>query len=612
MLFTMFVPFAWAMFIPLSTPEDLNKFNQAEAQLIRGISNPLMLTAFASPTDWPKWEQSEDVQSRILRRIGNASSLDGERYSKFSRSLQVVVAETGIQPVYVVESPSYFVEHLMPLFLAVPGWIALVHGGKYSRASAEILIERFGFPLSSMILVNQEALFTEDSKALLLACTGPTSPGSIGDRWASFDRAITLPHGVDEDPTYCNNHRLDASQPPESWRDLKHTHVAHALTRAHFGGTRAAVLEELRSTMHLDPSRQTILYISTVGDFEFLDPKGPPGLAQRVWEALLRLKSEFNVMVSLHPLLTSNTAPVLALPPPGRTRKERAAAARKALHTQAECAADKLANNGMFPTSASAGPGSCGQMSLQAALHSQGMLVPSDKYLSFMPLLDQADIVIAPVSSGGKGAVLHSPAKPLVLLRPQRAWDGTDAAGVASRNDGLVLGEDTAEVLDEDMQPADLVFAVKHELLAHADHDLNQPGAAYGAARVAARKAHRQFWFGDVDGYEDLRTWLALLSFNVEGFRSSKAMAGLAALYGSVLVAAPSHGGTLANALDHPLITRGYVKKKGTGNKERDPPTTSTAVSLKFLPPFRREAPYRARAGERDETTQEDELQLLL
>ena len=121
---------AMPMFIPLQQQEDLRRFGQAEAQL----TNPLLAGRDGrSPKlasywrgrvryggAWPKWEQSGEALEPVFRRLGNAS-FDIKRYRLFARRLQAAVAETGVAPVYVIESASYFVEHLMPLFLAGNG-----------------------------------------------------------------------------------------------------------------------------------------------------------------------------------------------------------------------------------------------------------------------------------------------------------------------------------------------------------------------------------------------------------------------------------------------------------------------------------------------------------
>jgi hypothetical protein len=55
-----------------------------------------------------------------------------------------------------------------------------------------------------------------------------------------------------------------------------------------------------------------------------------------------------------------------------------------------------------------------------------------------MPLYAEANAVIAPISSGSKGALLHSLTMPLVLLRPSLGWGGEamyePTAAVAARN----------------------------------------------------------------------------------------------------------------------------------------------------------------------------------
>ena len=123
---------------------------------------------------------------------------------------------------------------------------------------------------------------------------------------------------------------------------------------------------------------------------------------------------------------------------------------------------------------------------------------------SLLPLIEIADVVIAMVSSGSKTAVLQNPEVPLILLRPQTSWEGANASEVASWNEGLVLGSDTATVLNEHLSAHELVKAVD-AVVGRADC------SPVEHLRTVRRRWHRNYWFGSIDGFEEIRTWFALL-----------------------------------------------------------------------------------------------------
>lgn len=156
-------------------------------------------------------------------------------------------------------------------------------------------------------------------------------------RWRRHPLALTLAHGVDEDATYCNNLTLVRGRAPEPWRDLRATHVLRALKRRAFereqhsssrssssspslaaaaapasrappdhgvrGGGGGGGVAGRRQRLGLDPARRTVVYVTSVGQLEFLDALAPRSLAQQTWQGLWRLRRRYNVLVSLHPLL---------------------------------------------------------------------------------------------------------------------------------------------------------------------------------------------------------------------------------------------------------------------------------------------------------------------
>ena len=237
-----------------------------------------------------------------------------------------------------------------------------------------------------------------------------------------------------------------------------------------------------------------MLYVSSVGDYEFLD--GPSGLRQQLWQALRTLQMRgLNVVVSLHPLLEAGqlqvrmnildlegeaelgrclvagsvdacarvTARGVSVDEAQRRRQQHASSPkergrrRRCLGDERPCKDTGTDRDAAAATQHHQWAGR--KVELLEALREHQMLatwrpsVNSGKDrgkkssvlgfldevggLSLLPML--ADVVVAPVSSGSAMSVLRAPATPLVLLRPGTSWSGDDMAATARTNQGLVL-----------------------------------------------------------------------------------------------------------------------------------------------------------------------------
>ena len=82
---------------------------------------------------------------------------------------------------------------------------------------------------------------------------------------------------------------------------------------------------------------------------------------------------------------------------------------------------------------------------------------------------------------------------------------------MASWNEGLVLGNDTATVLSEHLSAQELVQAVDAAVCDRVDGHRAHSCAAAEHARAVRRRWHRNYWFGSIDGFEEIRTWFAIL-----------------------------------------------------------------------------------------------------
>jgi hypothetical protein len=164
---------------------------------------------------WPEWPKKMDrtIFEEVLSASSSANKVgfDIVAYNRFVKKLRTEVRGRGIAPVYILESPTYFVEHLLPMFFAVPGWLVLLRDGEYSDESLRIAHEEFHIPRSAMLEVDlTEFDLFHCNRTLLIACTnnwvrGHHMAGEIQEKWDNHPMAVTLAHGVDEDPTYCSS-----------------------------------------------------------------------------------------------------------------------------------------------------------------------------------------------------------------------------------------------------------------------------------------------------------------------------------------------------------------------------------------------------------------------
>ena len=220
------------------------------------------------------------------------------------------------------------------------------------------------------------------------------------------------------------------------------------------------------------------------------------------------------------------------------------------------------------------------------------MLLPTQAGSTMIAGIRSADVIVASVGSGSATSVLVAPRTPLILLRPRVTWSGANVTRTAERNAGLVLDGSGAVVLDEALTACSLEEAV-HRQLGSA---CAASGDELMATRAAQRQALRHFWFGDVDGYEELRTWFALLSMRLDGrlrWGGSDAipraqLEPLYAAYQRLTPCGPARADTgactmpLAQPWDHPLIARSWRwdADLGAGARlvwEEAPPSQSCA-----------------------------------
>lgn len=132
---------------------------------------------------WPEWPASLEREFALPQFSGGGSVSNTTAYARVTSLLRAAVrgeGQGGLAPIYVLEAPSYFVEHLLPLVFAVPGWLLLLRGGLRSASNARLAHERYGIPRRAMLWVDplKFDIFHDRRRTLLLGCTEPRTEGA--------------------------------------------------------------------------------------------------------------------------------------------------------------------------------------------------------------------------------------------------------------------------------------------------------------------------------------------------------------------------------------------------------------------------------------------------
>lgn len=255
---------------------------------------------------------------------------------------------------------------------ALPGPFCGVAGEGWTQDSISILRNR-GYRNENIFQMKYDDLkiFAEEGGVIL------TLHSLSGHGIKTF----VLPHGIDEDIIYMSKDgTFEFSKESEYNTETFVFSRFNKLKNGFQAGT------EMRQ--FLDGQRKTVVYVGTIGNWEFLDFKSP--VAQKTLEQLMNLKKKYNVILRLHPQLDP-------------------------------------------------------QMTKKLKVHFTDIDFSSSP--SLLPLYDLADVVIG-APGGAITSATFKAEIPLVLLRPTQWWSVLAPTftmdDVAEKNKGFVLGPETA------------------------------------------------------------------------------------------------------------------------------------------------------------------------
>ena len=349
---------------------------------------------------------------------------------RFIDQVSDIMKTQGNKIIYSIEAPLYFYEHAMSLYHILPGAFCGDIKSKQSINNAKILVER-GFGIENIFLFHNTNYIYQYLKE-----NESFMYVVVGDgySWGGSDdikaSIIHLSHGIDNDSVFSGD--VDVLS-PDTCPEQDHSLVFTRYNESQITNCK----DIIKSFYKIDPNKKTILYIGTVGKVEFIEEEAPPRVSEKTFSDLVALRKKYNVVVRPHPLL------------PNKSMEK---------------------------------------------LKSEFIIAPQDKFLSFMPFFDIADIVIATPSAGGSLAAASRPEIPLILLLPTVTWDGErNTEKLQKANSNLLLSNSNAIMQNE--KSIDLVKAVEE-----AFHDPHKN------ERINKRKEYFKYWFNCIDGYEDYRT----------------------------------------------------------------------------------------------------------
>ena len=132
--------------------------------------------------------------------------------------------------------------------------------------------------------------------------------------------------------------------------------------------------------------------------------------------------------------------------------------------------------------------------------HNIILIKPLD-YPFYLPFVHKVDVIIGPPTGVLCGSTYYSE-KPLIVLRPDVSWNGSDNAKTSKMNGSLMLS------------PATCIFVNEHTYMDTSLMNLVEKALENNLEnkqRIVARKNYFKYWFGNIDGYEDYKTWIKIL-----------------------------------------------------------------------------------------------------
>ncbi len=329
----------------------------------------------AEPEDPVELEIAWDYD---LNSLPNDSKFGTER--DFSEEAIKLAKNHGLKICYIIQSPSYFLTYGLPLAHVLP---APFCGYKDKERSEKmgILLNYKGY--KNTHLLSEKQLKKLNSLNVLMV-------GVVDDGFLDGQKIYNVRHGVDEDLLFNYNIKFSDFERPISFIFSRFN--SHKMDWSFLG---------------LDKKKKTLVYMSTVGESEFLDEHS--GLQEKVISQLIRLKSKYNIVVRPHPLLS----PLLV-----------------------------------------------------NELKKDFFVVSVEQSQGFAPLYEIADLIIGNPTSSTTTAATSKPELPIVILRPTKFWPHYKIQHtldeVAEKNSGKVMSSEEAILQNE--HNLDLEQAVENAL----------------------------------------------------------------------------------------------------------------------------------------------------
>lgn len=368
---------------------------------------------------------------------------------KATSTLKSFCDEYNVDFHYYINAPLYFIDHLIPLYFAYPASFIYLSDDNNAIENKKMLITKYKFDPSIFVEYTLDDLrdkLISDKTFYLIGCTG--------DRRlevSNIERFVILNHGIDEDIIWGwlgysrsiaeGEGIINKHNPSGGWLTLQLTE-SHKKIRKYAGDS----IDEIKDYYHIDSSKKTILYSSTIGGedgnyIEFIEQ-----YPEQIVQQLDLLKTKYNVILRLHPLIPQDIF-------------------------------NKLRQKGFI-------------------------IAPKDKFPSVLTTIKLADLIIGP-PTGIVCLSTYFSDKPIIRLLPYDSSNSKiidDAQALYTKNEGLVLTDKhiySIATTEIDSISKSVETALK---------DQNEQNETWKNKKIAKNEYFRT-WYGEISGYEDYRVF---------------------------------------------------------------------------------------------------------
>lgn len=221
--------------------------------------------------------------------LNNLNYKIGKNERELINQINYFINLNNIKFHYIIDTPLYLIEFLLPIFYLFPNKLITVKSNKYSSKNSKYLSEKMnlGNYIEEFSQNELKKYINNNQNIIFVSCSGPYN------WWNNFKNTITISHGIDEDCVIQDKLKLWEGN-KEKMLNVPFSRITNYIIP--FNGN------DIKTFYNVDDKKQTILFVNTTGTYLGPDILEVPKIRSKIIKQLQKLNEKYNIIIRLHPL----------------------------------------------------------------------------------------------------------------------------------------------------------------------------------------------------------------------------------------------------------------------------------------------------------------------